>query len=187
MAGRRIRRVFDDQRPRMGVRTEFFHQKHADRILLVLLVDLNQNLLHIRVRVGDDDGSVSFLVRIVLDQRVQKHGITQTDGRRNVNRHVASAHRVRHDAPQTDDVEKLSKLQQQAIRHVLDVLRHQRVVHPHQATRNGILDKFLLVIHRLSNDRLHLQLREWVSQRFVEQDGKILVRSLVPRNELVAE
>ena len=106
MAGRRIRRVFDDQRPRMGVRTEFFHQKHADQILLVLLVDLNQNLLHIRVRVGDDDGSVSFLVRIVLDQRVQKHGITQTDGRRNVNRHVASAHRVRYDAPQSDDVEK---------------------------------------------------------------------------------
>ena len=80
-----------------------------------------------------------------------------------------------------------AQLDRQPIRHKLNVLAHHLCVHANQGTRQRIADELLLQLHRLLDDLVNRVLQHLGIQRVKQGHGKLRVKSLIARDELVGE
>ena len=80
-----------------------------------------------------------------------------------------------------------AQLDRQPIRHKLNVLRHHLCVHANQRARQSIADELLLQLHRLLDDLMNRVLKDLGIQGVKQGHGKLRVKSLVARDELVGE
>lgn len=80
---------------------------------------------------------------------------------------------------------RVPELHQEPIRDKTDIVLHEVGIHTNQSHREALADEFLLDNHSLVDDDVRLLDGDLVIDVRIQQDGKIRVQPLVPRDPLI--
>ena len=81
----------------------------------------------------------------------------------------------------------VTQLQEETIRHELNVLRHELRVHPNEVARERLGNELLLDLHCVADNLVRLLLGQLPHNLTVQKAGKVSMQPLVARDELITQ